>query len=403
MRNLLAKVLCWLRGPPYCHLTFREKRACDATEHHDRRADGRRPGAGRPRRSPHGLRRGGPTGPARNAGDARGARSRAGRGAWRRRPLRRAGGGERGDERHGHRAGPHPVHAARRGVRAEGGEAETRRARRVHAATLRQRDHRALQHPGRAGRRRDHRPAGRRRERREALHDDADLAVLLALQPVPVHQRPRRRSPAARLVDHRVRLRARRDDPGAGHRQAVPAEPLLRRGAAPARQDVPRGRHGPAHRTGRQPGRVDRHRRTRLRTRTAAEDRPPGGQRPGVRGRSDRPPRLRGRPRQGHRLRQARPPEGLHPAGHLPRGPAHPRRRRHHQGRGPLVHEDQGPPGRPPRPRPRRFGPHGCRLLRQGRGGRRQPQRPPLRLRHRGRRTRAHRHRPGQRHRRGAQ
>ena len=50
-----------------------------------------------------------------------------------------------------------------------------------------------------------------------------------------------------------------------------------------------------------------------------------------------------------------------------------------------------------------RLGTHGRRLLRQRRVGRRQQQRPPVRLRDRGRRPRANRHRPGERHRRGIQ
>ena len=52
---------------------------------------------------------------------------------------------------------------------------------------------------------------------------------------------------------------------------------------------------------------------------------------------------------------------------------------------------------------PRWFGSHRRRLLRQGRIGRWQHQRPPLRFRHRRRCPRAHRHRPGERHRRRAQ
>ena len=54
------------------------------------------------------------------------------------------------DERHGHRPGPHRLHAARRGVGPHGGQADARAVRRVHAAEGGQRDHRALQHPRRA-------------------------------------------------------------------------------------------------------------------------------------------------------------------------------------------------------------------------------------------------------------
>ena len=48
-----------------------------------------------------------------------------------------------------------------------------------------------------------------------------------------------------------------------------------------------------------------------------------------------------------------------------------------------------------------RLAAHRRRVLRKGCRGRRQPQRPPVGVRHRGRRARADRHRPGERHRRG--
>ena len=103
---------------------------------------------------------------------------------------------------------------------------------------------------------------------------DADLAVRLALQPVPVLQRPERRPAAPGLVDHRVRLRAGRHHAGADDHDAVPADALLRRAAAAARPDLPGRRQGPADRAGRQQRRLDRHRPARLRARRAAARRP---------------------------------------------------------------------------------------------------------------------------------
>ena len=88
--------------------------------------------------------------------------------------------------------------------------------RRVHAAAAGERDHRALQHPGRAGGRRHHRAARRDGQRQARRDDDAHLAVRVALQPVPVHQRPERRPAAPGLVDHRVRVRAGGHDADAG-------------------------------------------------------------------------------------------------------------------------------------------------------------------------------------------
>ena len=130
---------------------------------------------------------------------------------------------------------------------------------------------------------------------------------------------------------------------------------------------------------------------------------PDRGQRAAVRRRPDRSPRLGRRVRQGHRLRQEGQAQGLRAARHLPGQPAHHRRRRDHRGRRQLVHHHQGQRGRPGRAGPGRLGAHRRRLLRQGRGRRRQPQRAPVRLHHRRRRARAHRHRPGERRRRRAQ
>ena len=45
-------------------------------------------------------------------------------------------------------------------------------------------------------------------------------------------------------------------------------------------------------------------------------------------------------------------PQGLRPAGHLPGEPAHHRRQRDDRGRRQLVHDHQGPPGRPDHARP---------------------------------------------------
>ena len=61
----------------------------------------------------------------------------------------------------------------------------------------------------------------------------------------PFTQRPERRPAAPRLVDHRVRLRARGDDADADDHDAVPAHALLRRAAPAARQDVQGRRQGP--------------------------------------------------------------------------------------------------------------------------------------------------------------
>ena len=137
-------------------------------------------------------------------------------------------------------------------------------------------------------------------------HDDADLAVRVALQPVSVQQRPERRPAAPGLVDHRVRLRAGRDHPGAGDHHAVPAEPLLRRAAAAAGQDLPGRREDPADRVaGGAPGpSIDLLDSELV---GAAEGRPGGGERAAVRRRPDRPARLGRRVRQGDRVRPQAP------------------------------------------------------------------------------------------------
>ncbi len=146
--------------------------------------------------------------------------------------------------------GPVGVHAAGRGVRALGRAAGAAAVRRVHAAERGERDHRAVQHPRRTARGRHHRAAGRDRRRRAPADHDAHLAVRLALQPVPVHQRPGRRPAAPGLVDHRVLVRAGADLAATGHRQAVPPQPLLRRAAPAAGPHLPGRRPGAAHRPG---------------------------------------------------------------------------------------------------------------------------------------------------------
>ena len=79
---------------------------------------------------------------------------------------------------------------------------------------------------------------------------DAHVAVRLALQPVPVHQRPKRRPAAPGLVDHRVRAACPAPPPRTRDHQAVPAHALLRRAAPAARPHVPgrRRRSGSPHR-----------------------------------------------------------------------------------------------------------------------------------------------------------
>ncbi len=96
--------------------------------------------------------------------------------------------------------------------------------------------------------------------------------VRVAVQPVPVHERPERRPAAPRLVDHRVRVRARRGLRGA---EAVPPDALLRRAADAPRRDV-RGRlRRPPHRTAGHGCRVDRDRPARLRARRRRRRRSP--------------------------------------------------------------------------------------------------------------------------------
>ena len=109
-------------------------------------------------------------------------------------------------------------------------------------------------------------PLRRHGQRRAPAHHDADLAVRVALQPVPVLQRPA--TPGLLHPDWWITECAcvpAATTPTPTHHQAVPAQPLLRRAAAAARPHLPGRRQGPAHRAGRQRRRLDRHRPARLR------------------------------------------------------------------------------------------------------------------------------------------
>ena len=138
-----------------------------------------------------------------------------------------------------------------------------------------------------------------------ASDDDAHLAVRVAVQPVPVLQRPERRPAAPRLVDHRV-LAACPTQTTPTPVFPTPFRPnhfydeqrlLLGRTYRGRRQD-------PADRAGRQRRRHHRHRPARLAAGRAAEARPARRERAAVRRRPDRPARLGRRDRQGHRVRQ---------------------------------------------------------------------------------------------------
>ena len=130
---------------------------------------------------------------------------------------------------------------------------------------------------------------------------------------------------------------------------------------------------------------------------------PDRGQRAALRRRPDRPPRLGRRVRQGDRLRQEGPPQGVRPAGHLPGQPAHHRRRRDDRGRRQLVHDHQGSSrSRSTTPAPDGSVHTGVGFYgKDADGGSRNVHLSGLH--DRGRRPRAHRHRPGQRRRRRAQ
>ena len=174
--------------------------------------------------------------------------------------------------------------------------ARPRRARRVHPHPRRQRDHRALQHPGRSPGRRDPVAARGDRRRQARAGDDLDVGVRVAVRRLSVLERPEQRLAASGLV-------ASADgEPG----EAAPAEPLLRRAAAAAAQDLPRRRQAAAVGSrGRARG-LDGHRPARLRARAEAEEQAAARDpRDAVRRRPERAARLVARLRRRDRLRQA--------------------------------------------------------------------------------------------------
>ena len=129
-------------------------------------------------------------------------------------------------------------------------------------------------------------------------------------------------------------------------RQAVPAEPLLRRAAAAARPDVQGRRPGPVRRTAEHSRRLVRAGRGRLRTgRRAAGATREVACRCSVRCRPHRPTRRGAGDRADDRGGQADRLVGVHPAGHLPGQPAHRRRQGDRPRRRELVddHQGQGP------------------------------------------------------------
>ena len=174
--------------------------------------------------------------------------------------------------------------------------------------------------------------------------------------------------------------------PDADDHQAVPAHALLRRAAPAARQDVPGRRQGPADRPG-------RHATPRGPSSTCSTPswsalphvRLERGERAALRRRPDRPAGLGRRVRQGDRVRA----EASTCKVYVPPGTYQVNR---HiivddvtiEGAGSWYTIIKGKRGRPGDARARRLGPHRRRLLRQGRGRRRQPQRAPVRLRDRG-------------------
>ena len=211
------------------------------------------------------------------------------------------------------------------------------RARGVHAARGRQRDHRALQHPRRPDGRRHHRAARRSPStagRRSTMTLTSEYAWLYNQYPftndpnadllhpdwwitecgcVPGRRATRCRSRSARCTS----------TTSSGCSSARRTRP-----ATVVRLTVPRG-HG---------CRVDGDRPARLRARGAADGAARRlGERHAVRGRPDRPARRRRRVRRGDRLRAAPRPHGVHPGGHVPGRPARHRRRRHDPGRRQLA------------------------------------------------------------------
>jgi hypothetical protein len=217
--------------------------------------------------------------------------------------FRRAGGREGRHQRNGHRTQPRGIYASRRSVWAKRGIPHPGPIRRVHPPERHERHHRPLQHPRFGDRRRHHGTSRRDRERRREEDDDAHLAVLLAVQPVPVHERPERRPAAPRLVDHRVRMRPERHDTGSGDLEAVPPDALLRRAATAPRAYVQGGRQDPPDRALGLACRDHHHRPARLaagRRRARAGSRV---ERARLRRRPVRQARLGERVRQGDRVR----------------------------------------------------------------------------------------------------
>src|SRR5258708_5163029 len=136
------------------------------------------------------------------------ARRRTRRPAW----YRPAGGRERHDERDDTPVRHVGLHAVRRGVRPASRAAHAWPVRRVHAHAAGERGDYPLRDPRRPDRRRNRRPVDRERGPRPELasaDDHADLEVLMALQPISVHERPECGLATPRLVDHRMLARSR--------------------------------------------------------------------------------------------------------------------------------------------------------------------------------------------------
>ena len=210
-------------------------------------------------------------------------------------------------QRHGHRPGPHRLHAAGGGVRPHGGPARRR------ASTS---SSRCRARPTRS----PCATASRTRPSGGGITAPLDVTVnggdrrtmtLTSQYAWLYNQYPFTNDPNADLLHPdwwitECALRAGGHHAAAGDHQAVPADALLRRAAPAARPDLPGRRQGPAHRAGRQQRRVDGHRPARLASSSARRtSRLRRGQRAAVRRRPDRPARLRRRVRQGDRLREA--------------------------------------------------------------------------------------------------
>ena len=274
--------------------------------------------------------------------------------------------------------------------------------RRVHAAGRGQRDHRPLQHSRRAARWRHHRAARRHGQRQAPQDHDADVAstpgcttsTRSPTTPTPTCCTPTGGSPSARCVPADT-------TPHADDHQAVPPDALLRRAAPAARQDLPGRRQGTADRTG-------------------AAATPPGPSSTCSTPSWSAPPRV-----ERHAVNVVH--FGADPTGRRDSADAFDRAIAFAKRRGSKVYippgmyqvnrhiivDDvtiegagnwytlmHGPRGRPARPAPDKSVHTGVGFYGRYAAGRWQLQRAPVRLRHRGRRTGAHRHRPGQRRRR---